>query len=104
MSHIGLALASALVSIVSMAHDQALINQKALSLDAAQAIAQGALESCRAAGYHVSVSIVDGNGMLKAFVRADGTGPHTVDRSRRKSATAHTFKRTTARTATTVAA
>src|SRR5260370_16168442 len=98
MSHIRLALASALVSIVSMAHAQGLINQKALSLDAAQAIAQGALESCRAAGYHVSVSIVDGNGMLKAFVRDDGTGPHTVDLSRRKSYTALTVKRTTAET------
>ena len=98
MSHIRLALASALVSIVSLAHAQVLINQKALSLDAAQAVAQGALESCRATGYHVSVSIVDGNGMLKAFVRDDGTGPHTVDLSRRKSYTALTFKRTTAET------
>src|SRR5260370_38422985 len=99
MSHIGLALASALVSIVSMAHDQGLINQKALSLDAAQAITQGALESCRAAGYHVSVSIVDGNGMLKAFVRDDGTVPHAVDLSRPKSYTSLTCTRTTAETA-----
>ena len=96
MSDFRLALAGVLLAFSLSA--QRIITQKALSLDAAQAVAQGALESCRAAGYHVSVSIVDGNGMLKAFVRDDGTGPHTIDLSRRKSYTALTFKRTSAET------
>ena len=75
-----------------------LLNQKALSADAAEMIAQGALAKCRADGYHVSVSIVDASGMLKGFVRDDGTGPHTIELSRRKAYTALTFKRTSGET------
>jgi len=47
------------------AFGQELITQKALSLDVAMAIAQGAVEKCRADGYRVSVTIVDGAGVVK---------------------------------------
>jgi uncharacterized protein GlcG (DUF336 family) len=77
---------------------QQLITQKALSLDVAQAIAHGALDKCRADGYHVSVTVIDDGAMLKAFLRDDGSGPHTVDFSRRKAYSALTFKRTSAET------
>ena len=81
------------------AFGQGLVAQKALSLEAAQAVALGALEKCRADGYKVSVSVVDASGILKAFVRDDTTGPHTVELSRRKAYTALTFKRTSGETA-----
>src|SRR5579862_3250887 len=70
---------------------QGLITQKALSLEMAQTIAQGAVERCRADGFHVSVSVIDGSGLLKVFMRDEGTGPHTIDLSRRKAFTALTF-------------
>jgi len=70
---------------------QGLITQKALSLEMAQVIAQGAVEKCRADGFHVSVSVIDGSGLLKIFLRDEGTGPHTIDLSRRKAYTALTF-------------
>ena len=70
---------------------QGLITQKALPLEMAQIIAQGAVEKCRADGFHVSVSIIDASGLLKVFVRDEGTGPHTIDLSRRKAFTALTF-------------
>jgi len=70
---------------------QGLITQKALSLEMAQTIAQGAVEKCRADGFHVSVSVIDGSGLLKVFMRDEGTGPHTIDLSRRKAFTALTF-------------
>jgi len=70
---------------------QGLITQKALSLDMAQVIAQGAVEKCRTDGFHVSVSVIDGSGLLKVFIRDEGTGPHTIDLSRRKAYTALTF-------------
>jgi hypothetical protein len=38
---------------------QGLITQKALSGDAALAIARGALDKCRADGYRVSVTVID---------------------------------------------
>jgi uncharacterized protein GlcG (DUF336 family) len=70
---------------------QGLITQKALSVEMAQAIVQGTIERCRADGFHVSVSVIDGGGLLKAFARDEGTGPHTIDLSKRKAYTALTF-------------
>lgn len=71
---------------------QGLVTQKALSYEMAQAIVQGTVERCRADGFSVSVSVIDGSGLLKAFVRDDGVnGPHTIDLSRRKAYTALTF-------------
>jgi uncharacterized protein GlcG (DUF336 family) len=70
---------------------QGLITQKALSLEMAQTIVQGTVERCRADGFHVSVTVIDASGLLKAFLRDEGTGPHTIDLSRRKAYTALTF-------------
>jgi len=70
---------------------QGLITQKAIPLEMAQTIAQGAVEKCREMGFHVSVTVLDNSGLLKVFVRDEGTGPHTIDLSRRKAFTALTF-------------
>jgi len=83
---------------ISTCSAQDLLSQRALSLDAAQAIAEGALQKCRAGGYKVSISVLDANGTMKAFLRDDGNGPHTIDLSRRKAYTALTYKRTSAET------
>ena len=80
-----------LIATSPMSRAQGLITQKAISIEMAQAIAQGAVERCRADGFHVSVSVIDGSGLLKAFLRDEGTGPHTIDLSRRKAFTALTF-------------
>lgn len=86
-------MAGALVGASSLAASgQGLVTQKALSMEMAHAIVQGTVERCRADGFSVSVSVVDGSGLLKAFVRDDGiNGPHTIDLSRRKAYTALTF-------------
>ncbi len=73
---------------------QELLTQKVLSLDVALAIAHGALDQCRADGYKVTVTIVDGAGLVKVQMHDDGAGPHTVDFSRKKAYSAFTFKRT----------
>ncbi|HEY6334988.1 MAG TPA: heme-binding protein [Alphaproteobacteria bacterium] len=75
---------------------QGVITQKALSLDLAQAIAQGALEKCRADGNHVSIAVLDRDGLDKVIVRDEGSGPHTLSTARRKAFTSVTFKRTSA--------
>jgi uncharacterized protein GlcG (DUF336 family) len=56
---------------------------------------QASLDACNRAGYRVSVSIVDRAGLLRAMVRADGAGPHTVDSSRKKAYTAASLHRPT---------
>lgn len=96
MSHIRFSLLAVTATVLLTAQSsplfaQGLITQKALSLEMAQTIAQGAVEKCRADGFHVSVSVIDGSGLLKAFMRDEGTGPHTIDLSRRKAYTALTF-------------
>ena len=85
---LGLALSGLTAVAVS---GQELITQKAVPVEMALTIAQGAMERCRADGFHVSVSVIDRSGLLKAFLRDESTGPHTIDLSRRKAFTALTF-------------
>jgi uncharacterized protein GlcG (DUF336 family) len=73
---------------------QGVVTEKALSLDLAQAIAQGALEKCRADGNHVTIAILDRAGLDKVIVRDEGSGPHTLTTARRKAFTSVTFKTT----------
>jgi uncharacterized protein GlcG (DUF336 family) len=42
--------------------------------------------------------VIDDGNHLKAFVRDDGSGPHTIDFSRKKAYSALTFKRTSGET------
>ena len=71
-----------------------LVDHKDLSQAMALAIAQGALEDCKAKGYPVSVVVVDRDGDTIVMLRGDGAGPHTVENARRKAYTALTFKMT----------
>src|SRR4051812_34182809 len=73
------------------ARAQGLVTQKAISMEMAQTIVQGVVERCRADGFRVSVTVIDGSGLLKAFLRDEGAAPHTIDLSRRKAYTALTF-------------
>lgn len=66
-----------------------------LPLSLAGKAAEAAMEACKKDGYRVSVSIVDRAGVLRAMVRADGAGPHTVDSSRKKAYTAASLRRAT---------
>src|SRR5262245_6518672 len=72
-----------------------LLQRKDLSLAIALAIANGALDACKAMGYAVSVVVVDRGGETLVSLRGDGSGPHTVENARRKAYTANTFKMTT---------
>jgi uncharacterized protein GlcG (DUF336 family) len=85
-------------AVCPAAFGQELITQKVLSLDVALAIAHGALDQCRSDGFRVSVTIVDGAGLVKVQMHDDGAGPHTMDFSRKKAYSAFTFKRTSAAT------
>jgi uncharacterized protein GlcG (DUF336 family) len=61
---------------------------------AAKAI-QAAVEFCKKDGYRVTASVVDRAGVLRAMVRSDGAGPHTVESSRKKAFTASSLRRPT---------
>ena len=69
--------------------------ESVLPLSLASKAIQASLDVCNKDGYRVSVSIVDRAGVLRAMVRADGAGPHTVDSSRKKAYTAVSLRRPT---------
>lgn len=85
----------ALAVIPTVASAQGLPTQKVLTIDVAQTIAQEAMAACRANGYKVTVTVtvVDGANVLKAFLRDDGAPPITVEIGRLKANTAMAFGR-----------
>jgi len=84
---------AALGAAVPPAFAQAVVAQKTLSLDGAQAVAQAALDKCRADGYRAAITILDPNGMVKVTLRDDGSSPQTVEVSRKKAYTALIYRR-----------
>jgi uncharacterized protein GlcG (DUF336 family) len=69
-----------------------LLSHKDLTSSIAFTIAETAIETCKANGYAVSVTVVGRNGEIILQVRGDNTGPHTVENSFRKAYTARTFR------------
>lgn len=66
--------------------------ERNLSLPLAVELAGATIERCRRDGYRVSVTVVDRAGQIKVIMREDGTGPHTIETSRKKAYTALTFR------------
>ena len=85
-------LTAACVATGASAPAQQVLNEKQISLALAQDIAQAAVEQCRKDGFRVVVTVVDRAGRVKAVLRDDGTGPHSLDTSRRKAYTSLTFR------------
>ena len=90
-----LASAATLVLTLAAPAFAQLLQHKDLSLSVALAIANGALDACKAMGYAASVVVVDRGGDTLVALRGDGSSPHTVENARRKAYTANTFKMTT---------
>jgi uncharacterized protein GlcG (DUF336 family) len=67
--------------------------QKVLTIDVAQTIAQESMAKCRADGYKVTVTVVDGANVLKAFLRDDGAPMATVEVGRMKANSVMAFGR-----------
>jgi uncharacterized protein GlcG (DUF336 family) len=62
-----------------------------LSLDLAEKIARAGVDACRKMGFHTTMVVIDSGGTLKAFLRDDKTGPHTVTLAQDKAFTALTL-------------
>jgi uncharacterized protein GlcG (DUF336 family) len=77
----GLALAA---SLASTAHAQ-LVASKDMSVTMAVAIAQGAIEACKAQGYNVSAHVLGRSGEVLVAMRGDDTGPQTYENSFKKA-------------------
>jgi uncharacterized protein GlcG (DUF336 family) len=63
------------------------LKENNMPLDIAVELAQGAVSACAADGYNVSAAVVDRAGVVRALLRADNAGPHTVNAARDKAFT-----------------
>jgi uncharacterized protein GlcG (DUF336 family) len=91
---IALCMAAALAFTTQGEADE-LPKEAVLPLTMATKAMQAAMEACKKDGYRVSVSVVDRAGVLRAMGRADGSGSHTVESSRKKAYTAASLRRPT---------
>ncbi len=74
-----------------------------LPLSLATKAVHAAVDTCLADGYRVSATVVDQGGNIRAVLRQDGAGPHTIDSSRKKAYTSASMKEPTAKLAELVA-
>ncbi len=81
---------------LTSARSAELPHEPMLPLNLAIKAVQASVEKCSTDGYQVSTAVVDQGGNLRAMLRQDGAGPHTVDSSRKKAYTAASLKRPTA--------
>lgn len=65
-----------------------LLEQKVLPLSLATEAAQAAVAACRQKGFHISAAVTDQDGLVRALLRDDAAGPHTLDSSVKKAYTA----------------
>src|SRR5262245_21472402 len=73
--------------------EQGLIVHKALSLDMAMAMTQGALEKCRMQNYKCAISIIDATGRTIIALQDDGASLHRFDVAHKKAYTALVYRR-----------
>lgn len=88
----GAALAAGML-LASTAH--ALPTAPWLPLDLARQAASAAISACAEKGYQVSAAVVNRDGVIKALLRGDGAGPHTLDSSSHKAYTSATLGEST---------
>ena len=80
-----------LATFVSLGLTSGVIMAQDLPLEKTQA----ALATCAQQGYRVSVAVVDRAGLVRALIRGDRAGPHTLDSSSRKAYTASSLRLST---------
>jgi uncharacterized protein GlcG (DUF336 family) len=88
-------LAASLAFAAVGAHAQAVRSERNISLGLASQIATEAVAACAANGYAVAATVVDHAGTVRAVMRADNAGPHTLASSERKAWTSASARNTT---------
>lgn len=90
------AIAIALTTVAAQpAMAQAVRSEKNMSLELAHQLAAASVAACQASGHAVTTTVVDRAGSVRAVLRADNAGPHTLDSSRLKAFTSASAKNTT---------
>ncbi|MGO4834858.1 heme-binding protein [Rhizobiaceae sp. 2RAB30] len=92
-------LAAAAFAALTTAASAELLQEKNMPLDLAVEIAKGAVEACAADKYNVTAAVVDRAGVVRALLRADNAGVHTVEAARRKAFTSASSRTPTSKMA-----
>jgi uncharacterized protein GlcG (DUF336 family) len=80
-------LAGSIALALTSAASAEVLKENNIPLDIAVELAQSAVSACAADGYNVSAAVVDRAGVVRALLRADNAGPHTVNAARDKAFT-----------------
>ena len=80
---------------LAAAQAQAVRTEKNMSLELASQIATVTVAACTANGYAVTATVVDRAGTVRAVMRADNAGAHTLGASQQKAWTSASAKNTT---------
>lgn len=81
---------------------QGVVTERNISAGLAAEAVAAAVEACAGRGFRVSAAVVDRSGVLKALLRADGAGPHTVASAQAKAYTAVSMRANTSQILETV--
>ena len=100
MRHLFLFASLALAPVPRLA--QGVVTERNISAGLAAEAAAAAVEACAGRGFRVSAAVVDRSGVLKAMLRADGAGPHTVSSAQAKAFTAASMRTNTSQILETV--
>lgn len=71
--------------------EKGVVTTHEMSLDMAEKIARAGIEACRKMGFHTTMVVIDSSGTMKAFLRDEKTGPHTITLAQDKAFTALTL-------------
>ena len=86
------AVCAMLAATTTLTLAQGVVTERSIGAGLAQEAVAAAVAECLSKGYRVSAAVVDRAAQLKAQLRADGAGPHTLDSSRKKAFTSATLR------------
>ena len=81
---------------------QGVVTERNISAALAAEAASAAVEACAGRGHRVTAAVVDRSGVLKALLRGDGAGTHTVSAAQAKAYTAASMRANTSQVLETV--
>jgi len=95
MIKIRFAATAVVLALVPAAAGAQVLQERNMPLAIAQEIAQATVEACAAKNFNVAATVVDRAGVIRAVLRADRAGPHTIAASRDKAFTAASARNVT---------
>ena len=95
LNALALSLAAVATLTAPLSHAQAVRTERNMSLALATQLAADTVAACTTNGYAVTATVVDRAGSIRAVMRADNAGPHTLGASEQKAFTSASAKNAT---------